>query len=521
MFNFHFGHANAMLRKVEAHLNRMTSGDLSEEFSQESAGSALQSIAEMQASLANIFGTVIGASGNMNNSAQELGNIAKTMRDAAARMADQTGDIDSSTTEVENNLSSISTEAGQITTAMSDISASAFTSAENLQSVTSATEEMTSTIAEIAENAERARHIAHQASNAVLNATERVATLGNAAEDVNKVIGVITDISDQTKLLALNATIEAARAGEAGKGFAVVASEVKNLASQTSSATGDISRKIEAIHIATQATIEEISVIEQVINDVNNVVSTIAAAVEEQSVTSHDISENINNVALNITEMTDSVSNASNAIAKVSQRIHQSSDLAHKVSTLAHEMNEASQNLKKDSTKVYATSLEVATLGKDIDHVTSIIKIPRKLEQQHKRTQGLITYSELYSVKIASIDMEHRKIMDFINTIHHAVKNDAPLAQIKKTLTGLAEFTVAHFANEERYFDKHQYPDTASHKKAHKALLDRVGAVINQVENGEEVNFIDVLIFLKDWLQTHILKIDKKYSAFLNEHGVH
>src|ERR1035437_8888271 len=91
---------------------------------------------------------------------------------------------------------------------------------------------------------------------------------------------------------ALNATIEAARAGEAGKGFAVVANEVKELARQTSKATEDIGQKINAIQTDTKGAVEAIGVISGVINQINNISGTIAAAVEEQSATTNEMTRN-------------------------------------------------------------------------------------------------------------------------------------------------------------------------------------------------------------------------------------
>ncbi len=89
--------------------------------------------------------------------------------------------------------------------------------------------------------------------------------------------------SEQTNLLALNTTIEAARAGEAGKSFIVVANEIKDLARQTASATNEIKSQISGIQTSTSETIQQSEQITAVINEVNNTVTTIVRAVEEQN----------------------------------------------------------------------------------------------------------------------------------------------------------------------------------------------------------------------------------------------
>lgn len=135
-------------------------------------------------------------------------------------------------------------------------------------------------------------------ANGIFFAAHAVTKLGQASTEIGQVIKVITSIAQQTNLLALNATIEAARAGEAGKGFAVIANEVKELSKQTAKATEDITRMIEVIQNDAKAAVEAIGQISQVISRINDVSTTIAIAVQEQTSVTNEISRNVSEVAL-------------------------------------------------------------------------------------------------------------------------------------------------------------------------------------------------------------------------------
>src|SRR6266516_6756326 len=103
------------------------------------------------------------------------------------------------------------------------------------------------------------------------------------------IFAIITAIAQQTNLLALNATIEAARAGAAGKGFAIVAAEVKELATATGHASEDIVARVEAIQADTSNAVSSIGEIRNVIERINEMQTSVAGAVEEQSATTAEI----------------------------------------------------------------------------------------------------------------------------------------------------------------------------------------------------------------------------------------
>ncbi len=124
-----------------------------------------------------------------------------------------------------------------------------------------------------------------------------MATLSASALTIGEVVKLITDIPEQPNLLALNATIEAARAGESGKGFTVVASEVKALATQTAKATEDIRAQIGAIQGETDHAVREIAEVGRIIQGVEEVSTAIAAAMEQQTAATQDISRNVSHAA--------------------------------------------------------------------------------------------------------------------------------------------------------------------------------------------------------------------------------
>jgi len=209
----------------------------------------------------------------------------------------------------------------------------------NLRSLSIGAGEMTLTIQNIATNAHDAAKVASTAVSAAQAANATVGKLGQSSAEIGEVIKVITSIAQQTNLLALNATIEAARAGEAGKGFAVVANEVKELAKQTAQATEDISLKITAIQGDTKNAVDAIGTVGGVINQIDEISATIAAAVEEQSATTNEMTRNSNEAANGAVDISNNIGGVAKASEGTLSRARESQKAAQELASIAAELS--------------------------------------------------------------------------------------------------------------------------------------------------------------------------------------
>jgi len=255
-------------------------------------------------------------------------------------------EISKKSTAIFEQTNNVAAAAEELATTMTTISESAEQSLSNVSNIASATEEMSATIADIAQNSDKAHKVAEDAVSSVGEASKKVSELGVAAKEINQVIEVIVEISEQTKLLALNATIEAARAGEAGKGFAVVANEVKDLAKQTNDATEDISSKISAIQKSSESTIAEIERISSVIHKVNDFSTTIATTTEEQSSTAKEMASSIFEVSEGIREMVGNVTQATEVATEVTSNINIANVSVGEIDSAASGLNESMKALQ-------------------------------------------------------------------------------------------------------------------------------------------------------------------------------
>jgi len=291
----------------------------------------------------------------LKNMIQELLSNAKSLSSSSAGLTSLSNELYNRSEESSQKSTDVENVSNEMTLKMGEVSTEMEQSSNNISMIASAAEEMTATINEIAQNAERALTITKNAVTQAKSATELVNELGTAAIEIGSVTETINEISEQTNLLALNATIESARAGEAGKGFAVVANEIKELARQTAGATNQIQKKIEGIQSSTQSSVKEINSISEIISNVNEIVTTIAAAMEQQTAATKEIAV--------------SVTQASQGFSLVSQNVEQTNrfsmnikETATLVSTSSKENAQSSMTVKNNANDLNKIALQLNEL---------------------------------------------------------------------------------------------------------------------------------------------------------------
>ena len=284
--------------------------------------------------------------GDFERLGEAVNKLSARVHAAILQIANTTDTLVSAAEELTATSQQMSTNAEETSSQANVVTAAAEQVDKNLQTVATATEEMSSSIKDIARNASDAAKVSNSAVGVAQKTNQTVTKLGQSSAEIGEVIKVITSIAQQTNLLALNATIEAARAGEAGKGFAVVANEVKELAKETAKATEDISRKIETIQTDTKESVEAIATIGGIINQINDISSTIASAVEEQNATTNEMSRNVGEAARGSGEITKNITGVAEAAQSTAHGAGDSQKAAHELARIANELKELTSKFK-------------------------------------------------------------------------------------------------------------------------------------------------------------------------------
>ena len=225
--------------------------------------------------------------------------------------------------DLQVSASTLTATAEETTHQSTAVSSASEEASINVEVVAASTAQMAASIREIGARVDEASQISATAVGEAQATRAIMGELEEGALRIGEIVGLIGEVAGQTNLRALNATIEAARAGEAGRGFAVVAAEVKGLADQTARASGQISAQIGDIQSAARAAVEAIRKITTTIDRIDTISGAIAAAVEEQTATTQEISRNVQQVSVGTAEVAANISGVSRAAEETSATANQ------------------------------------------------------------------------------------------------------------------------------------------------------------------------------------------------------
>ncbi|MBU1222062.1 HAMP domain-containing protein [Myxococcota bacterium] len=281
----------------------------------------ISNVGEVVGRLNELSGKLDGISGKLNVATVEMTDRSQTVKVESTHMSDEVRLLMEVSRKMSSQIENIASATEEISQTVTSISSSSSEMSNTITVLAAAMEEMTASFTEVSSNCNNAASASNECSIMSRDAMDEIKRLGKVADGISKIISLIGDIADQTNLLALNANIEAASAGDAGRGFAVVANEIKELAKQTANATGEITDEIGVIQDRTKESINKITKMDKLITEINSMSNSIAAAVEEQTVTASEIAMSIAGGSRNVEAISRQISEISEAINIISSDI--------------------------------------------------------------------------------------------------------------------------------------------------------------------------------------------------------
>ncbi len=308
------------LAQVTGVLGRVAAGDLHAQVEgaqrKDEVGTIAQAVEDLKSKLQAAEAAKRVREQEQAERAERAERITQMTQTFDATIGDMMQVVASNLTQLESTAQSLAATSEQTSRQTTLVANATEEASANVQTVATAAEELSASIREIGRQVAQSSQVSQNAADDARRTSETFQLLAENARKIGDVVKLITDIASQTNLLALNATIEAARAGEAGKGFAVVAGEVKNLANQTAKATEEIGQQVTSVQASTQEAVSAIGLILNRIDDLNNINSAIAAAVEEQSAATEEIARNVQEAAHGTQLVSSNIGNVTHAAAE-------------------------------------------------------------------------------------------------------------------------------------------------------------------------------------------------------------
>jgi len=130
---------------------------------------------------------------------------------------------------------------------------------------------------------------------------------------------------------------------------------------------------------------------------------------------------------------------------------------------------------------------------------------------------AFIDWNDSFSVKVQSMDDQHKKLVGIINKLHEYQKQGKSKEVMEKTIKNLVAYTRTHFSAEEKVMEEADYPKLEAHRRNHQKLVTNVSEYMDKFQSGESITAIGLIKFLHDWLLKHIVQEDMKYGKYITE----
>jgi len=129
-------------------------------------------------------------------------------------------------------------------------------------------------------------------------------------------------------------------------------------------------------------------------------------------------------------------------------------------------------------------------------------------------------WEEKYSVGIQSIDNQHKELFKLLNNLLNAMKQGQASNVTTQIVLELEKYAIIHFQKEEYFFQRFNYSGTAAHINEHQIFIKKVTDLKADLKSGKIALTFELLNFLKDWIEHHILEVDKGYSECFLQNGL-